>query len=60
MNSGAPEGRYDMRDLGALLDHEDPLPRPASNQAPWCCRIISAASSCVGAPVKFARTTRPR
>jgi hypothetical protein len=43
MNSDTFEGWYDMRDLGAVLDHEDPLPRPESDQAQRCCRIISAA-----------------
>jgi hypothetical protein len=33
MNSDASEGWFDMRDLGAVLDHEDPLPHPASDQA---------------------------
>jgi hypothetical protein len=26
-------GRFDMRDLGAVLDHEEPLPHPAQDQA---------------------------
>jgi hypothetical protein len=26
-------GWFDMRDLGAVLDHEKPLPHPASDQA---------------------------
>jgi hypothetical protein len=25
-------GWYDMRDLGAVLDHEEPLPHPAGDQ----------------------------
>jgi hypothetical protein len=25
-------GWFDMRDLGAVLDHEEPLPHPASDQ----------------------------
>jgi hypothetical protein len=24
---------FDVRDLGAVLDHEEPLPHPASDQA---------------------------
>jgi hypothetical protein len=27
------EGWFDMRDLGAVLDHEEPLPHPASDPA---------------------------
>jgi hypothetical protein len=26
------EGWFDMRDLGAVLDHEEPLPHPARDQ----------------------------
>jgi hypothetical protein len=26
-------GWFDMRDLGAVLDHEEPLPHPACDQA---------------------------
>jgi hypothetical protein len=26
-------GWFDMRDLGAVLDHEEPLPHPAQDQA---------------------------
>jgi hypothetical protein len=26
-------GYFDMRDLGAVLDHEEPLPHPACDQA---------------------------
>ena len=26
-------GWFDMRDLGAVLDHEEPLPHPVENQA---------------------------
>jgi hypothetical protein len=26
-------GHFDMRDLGAVLDHEGPLPHPACDQA---------------------------
>jgi hypothetical protein len=37
-----------MRDLGAMLDHEEPLPHPASDQVRWRRRMISAASSGVG------------
>jgi hypothetical protein len=25
-------GQFDMRDLGAVLDHEEPLPHPACDQ----------------------------
>ena len=32
MNSDAFEGWFDMRDLGAVLDHEEPLPNPACDQ----------------------------
>jgi hypothetical protein len=32
-----------VRNLGAVLDHEKPLPHPASNHAQWRCRITSAA-----------------
>jgi hypothetical protein len=51
-----------MRDLDAVLDHEEPLPHPACEQVQARRRIISAASSCVGAMspgqwVKFAGTT---
>jgi len=38
-----------MRDLDAVLDHEEPLPHPACEQVQARRRIISAASSCVGA-----------
>jgi hypothetical protein len=33
MNSDAFEGWFDMRDLGPVLEHEEPLPHPASDQA---------------------------
>jgi hypothetical protein len=42
---------FDMRDLGAVLDHEQPLPHPACDQAQQRRRIINAASPCV--PAKF-------
>jgi hypothetical protein len=29
-----PESWLDMRDLGAMVAHEEPLPRPACDQAP--------------------------
>jgi hypothetical protein len=28
-NFSSHEGWFDMRDLGAVLDHEEPLPHPA-------------------------------
>jgi hypothetical protein len=28
-----PKARFDVRDLGAVLDHEEPLPHPAQDQA---------------------------
>jgi len=42
------EGWFDMRDLGAVLDHGEPLPDPACDQVQWRRRIISAASPCPG------------
>jgi hypothetical protein len=27
------EGSFDIRDLGAVLEHEEPLPHPARDQA---------------------------
>jgi hypothetical protein len=42
-------GWLDIRDLGAVLDHEEPLPDPECDQAQQRGRIISAASSGVGA-----------
>jgi hypothetical protein len=30
---GHRRGLLDMRDLGAMLDHEEPLPHPAEDQA---------------------------
>jgi hypothetical protein len=38
-----------MRGLDAVLDHEEPLPHPTCDQVQERRRIISAASSCVGA-----------
>jgi len=32
-NFSSHEGWFDMRDLGAVLDHEEPLPHPACDQA---------------------------
>jgi hypothetical protein len=32
-------GWFDMRDLGAVLDHEEPLPHPAQGQPQWCRAI---------------------
>jgi hypothetical protein len=28
----SPESWFDMRDLGAMFGHEEPLPHPASDQ----------------------------
>jgi hypothetical protein len=60
-------GYFDMRDLGAVLEHEEPLPHPVEDQVQERRRIISAASSCVGAMRRGHRTcevqgriTRPR
>jgi hypothetical protein len=30
-----PESWFDMRDLGAVLDHEEPLPHPAEDRQHW-------------------------
>jgi hypothetical protein len=31
-NCSSHEGWFDMRDLGAVLDHEEPLPHPVEDQ----------------------------
>jgi hypothetical protein len=43
MNSGAFEGWYDMRDLRAVLDHEEPPAPSGKRSSARCCRIIGAA-----------------
>jgi len=44
-----PRLLFDMRDLGAVLDHEEPLPHPACDQTAIASKTISATPSGVGA-----------
>jgi hypothetical protein len=38
-------GWFDMRDLGAVPDHEGPLPYPAQDQAQWS-KLFRGAGLC--------------
>jgi hypothetical protein len=49
MNSDAFEGWFDMRDLGAVLDHEEPPAQSGMRSSAVALRIINAEAACVGA-----------
>jgi hypothetical protein len=43
------KGWFDMRNLGGVLDHEEPLPQSGMRSSAVALRIISAEAACVGA-----------